>query len=302
MRLAALALVASLSLGACGLGEGEAGEGEATLTVTRDYGAEELVSAVAEDPPASDTVMRFLDREADIETRYGGGFVQSLDGIDGEAADGRTSDWFFYVDGLESPVGAAEVKLDAGMRIWWDYHDWTDVMRVPAVVGSWPAPFTGGEPANVPCAEATETVCGEVVERIEGVGGQVPESGGEPRSGADGPLVLVGAWEDLRRLGQAAVLGDSPSRSGVFASFEQAGDAWELATYDETLRESERLGPGTGLVAAVENGPEESAWIVTGTDPEGVDAAAAALDSESLANRFAIAVPAGGEALRLPVP
>ena len=54
-------------------------------------------------------MIRFLDREADITTRYGGGFVQSIDGLAGAGAGGRRYDWFFYVNGIESPVGAAEV-------------------------------------------------------------------------------------------------------------------------------------------------------------------------------------------------
>ena len=110
--------------------------------MTRDYGAETLVDeATDDDPPESETVIRLLDREADITTRYGGGFVQSIDGLAGAERGGRRYDWFFYVNGIESPVGAADVHVHGGDRIWWDYRDWTDAMRVPAVVGSWPEPF-----------------------------------------------------------------------------------------------------------------------------------------------------------------
>ena len=142
----------------CGFGPGESSEGEATLTVTRDYGAEELLEATREDPPESETVMRMLDSEAEIETRYGGGFVQSIEGISGTAEDGRTSDWFFYMNGVESSIGAAETEVRGGDRIWWDHRDWTEAMRVPAVVGSWPEPFlqasAGSErlPVRVVCA------------------------------------------------------------------------------------------------------------------------------------------------------
>ena len=109
--------------------------------MTRDYGADELIEATLEDPPESETVMRMLDSEAEIETRYGGGFVQSIEGISGTAEGGRTSDWFFYMNGVESSIGAAEAEVRGGDRIWWDHRDWTEAMRVPAVVGSWPEPF-----------------------------------------------------------------------------------------------------------------------------------------------------------------
>ncbi len=45
----------------CGFGPGDSSEGEATLTVTRDYGDEELLEVTREDPPSSETVMRVLD-------------------------------------------------------------------------------------------------------------------------------------------------------------------------------------------------------------------------------------------------
>ncbi|HYH62446.1 MAG TPA: DUF4430 domain-containing protein, partial [Solirubrobacterales bacterium] len=142
MLAPALAALMAAVLGAgCGLGAGDESEGEATLTVTRDYGSEELLEATSSNPPETETVMRMLDREADIETRYGGGFVQSIESVAGSSEGGRTYDWFFYVNGIESAIGAAETEVRGGDRIWWDHRDWTEAMRAPAVVGSWPEPF-----------------------------------------------------------------------------------------------------------------------------------------------------------------
>ena len=137
------ALLCSAAVAGCGLGPGTSSRGTATLTVTRDYGTKTVVEASDRDPPESETVIRLLDREAEITTRYGGGFVQSIDGVSGTESQGRRNDWFFYVNGIESPVGAAQYDLSGGDRIWWDYRDWTSAMRVPAVVGSWPASGPG---------------------------------------------------------------------------------------------------------------------------------------------------------------
>ena len=90
-------------------------------------------------------MLRFLDRSAHITTRYGGGFVQSIDGLAGAESGGRRFDWFFYVNGIESPVGSTQVPVKGGDRIWWDYRDWTSAMSVPAVVGSWPQPFAAAK-------------------------------------------------------------------------------------------------------------------------------------------------------------
>jgi len=289
--LAALALTAA----GCGVGEGETTEGEATLTVSRDYGSEELLEATTEDPSASETVLRFIDREADIETRYGGGFVQSIDGLAGGTDDGRRTDWFFYVNGIESPVGAAEVEVRAGDRIWWDHHDWTDVMRAPAVVGSWPAPFSTSEDAAVDCRSEDFEVCDDVSRRIAEAG----EAGDE---GGEAPTVLVGPWESIRDSQGAPALEQPSARSGVFAGFEIAGSGWELILFDQELDERARLGPGAGLVAASSTDGEGATWIVTGTDEDGVAAAAELLHAETLADRFAIAAPPDAEPIPAPVP
>jgi hypothetical protein len=139
---AAAVAIATVAAG-CGLGPGPSSAGVASLTVTRDYGARTLKTASESNPVASETVMRFLDRSADIATRYGGRFVQSIDGVAGTAGGPRRQDWFFYVNGIESPVGAADVHLHGGDRVWWDYRDWTAAMSVPAVVGSYPEPLVG---------------------------------------------------------------------------------------------------------------------------------------------------------------
>jgi hypothetical protein len=295
---AALALLAT-ALGGCGFGEGETSTGEATLTVTRDYGEDVLAEGSVENPPKSDTVLGFLDREAEVETRYGGGFVQSIDGLEGGVVDGRRVDWFFYVNGTESPIGAAEVELRAGDRIWWDHHDWEGVMRVPAVVGSWPAPFTTSDTTELHCLDADEAVCDEVRDRIEDAGGEiVAEDEGEENA----PAVLVGPWGSVRRSERAPSLDRDPGSSGVFARFEDRSEASELVLFDETLAEQERLAEGGGLVAAGYPDGESPTWVVTGTDEEGVASAAGALRADALENRFAIAVGAEGEPAALPVP
>ncbi len=111
--------------------------------MTRDYGTK-VLQQKEDSIHESDTVFRVLDRNADVSTRYGGGFVQSIDGLSGAQSGGRSSDWFFYVNGIESPIGSTQYDLSGDDRIWWDYRDWTAAMRVPAVVGSWPEPFVHG--------------------------------------------------------------------------------------------------------------------------------------------------------------
>jgi Domain of unknown function (DUF4430) len=286
--VAAATLLVAATAG-CGFGEGEESEGEATLTVTRDYGSERLLEASREDPPSSETVFRFLDSEAEIATRYGGGFVQSIDGLAGGTEEGRRLDWFFYVNGIESSVGAAEVEVHAGDRIWWDYRDWTAAMRVPAVLGSFPEPLSS-QGAGVECRTA-RAVCDEVRERIPGT----------DRAGGDAVEVLVGPWRDVRDDRAVRAIERGPATSGVFADFEPAPGGHRLVALDQTAAQARRLGPHAGLIAAVRDGSEPPIWLVTGTDPAGVDRAAELIDEETLRDRYALAVERSGRALPLPV-
>ena len=72
--------------------------------------------------------MRFLRADNDVETRYGGRFVQSIDGLSGQGAGGY-ADWFYFVNGIEADVGAAEYELSPGDVVQWDYRDWRGARR-----------------------------------------------------------------------------------------------------------------------------------------------------------------------------
>jgi Domain of unknown function (DUF4430) len=302
-RLAAAAV--AVALAGCGLGPGSSSEGTATLTVTRDYGTEPLVEATEEDPDESETVLRLLDREADIETRYGGGFVQSIEGVAGGTEGDRRFDWFFYVNGIESPIGSADRDVAGGDRIWWDHRDWSDAMRVPAVVGSWPEPFlqsSAGEerlPVRVECAGQPDP-CAATVDRLADEGVSVSESPFGRAPEGDALRVLVGTWPEIEEDPAAAQIDDGPAASGVFARFAGGADA-ELLALDVEGGTASRLGAGAGLVAAVRQGERPATWVVTGVDVAGVRAAANALGEPVLRDRYAVVVGAGAEAA-LPVP
>ena len=100
--IAATVLSGVVAAGGCGLGPGEAAEGTATLRVTSGFGAEEIAAGTLEDPTPSDTVVRLLDDVAEIETSYGGNFVDSINGLAGSTTAGGPEDWFFFVNGYYS--------------------------------------------------------------------------------------------------------------------------------------------------------------------------------------------------------
>lgn len=282
---AAIALLAvALAAAGCGLGPGEE-VGEVELTITRDYGSSTLLRRELGDVTKSDTVMRVLERNAEITTRFGGGFVRSIEGLEGSGGGG--SDWFFYVNGLWSPVGAADYPLRGGEAIWWDYRDWSVGERVAAAVGSWPQPFLDGyEGARHPTAVVCRTAgpaCGAVRRRLREAGARLVPDG---REGAI--RVLVGPWSRIGGDRDAELLERGVEVSGVFAEFGAGGRL--MLGLDEYGDVARRFGPDAGLVAATRREDRPPTWFVTGASSAGVEAAAGLLDAGSLRDHYAVAV------------
>lgn len=296
----ALLLGAAFAITGCGIGPG--GEvGDVSLTVTRDYGAEPVMPLAVDGASESDTVMRVLDRKAEIETRFGGGFVSSIEGLAEANRDGHRYSWFFFVNGVESPVGAADFALHGGEAIWWDYRDWSAASRAPAVVGSWPQPLAGGfegkaHPVALECrggGAACAAVQRALAEEGVGVAGDSPEAA---------IRVLVGPWARLRDDPAAAQLEDGPQASGVFADFVQEGDGgYVLEGLDEDGEPGRRFGPSAGLVAATRRYDSPPVWLVSGTTARGALAAAGLLSAAHLRDHYAVASE-GGKETPLPLP
>jgi hypothetical protein len=296
-------LVTSLTLTACGLGAGRA-PSAVQLTLTRDFGARPLHAWRAPHVRGKETVMSLLMRNARVTTRYGGGFVQSIDGLAGGSEGGQPVDWFYYVNGVEAHEGAAERNVRAGDRIWWDRHDWSQTDDVPAVVGSFPEPFLHGVegrrlPVRVDCVSVGASACTTVTSRLRAAGVPAAVAGIGASGGPQTLRVLVGpAAALLGGQASARALSGGPRASGVYARLAANGAALELL--DPDGRNVRTLRAGSGLIAATRAGQGAPEWVVTGTDTAGVEGAAAAFGAPALRDRFALAVTASGQPLALP--
>lgn len=134
-----------LALALAGCGGAERGHGTATLWVTRDRGAHVVFAGPV---PAGLNGIQAVERKLKVTTRYGGRYLQSIDGVSGSL--GAQRDWFFFVDGVEGDRSAAEVRLHAGDVLWWDYRRWTPATEhIPVVAGAYPHPFVDGGRTSV---------------------------------------------------------------------------------------------------------------------------------------------------------
>jgi Domain of unknown function (DUF4430) len=261
-----------------------AGEAAATIVATADYGAVPLLEVRAE---PGQSVMRALRGATDVDTAYGGGFVAGMLGR--ESDPGATRDWFFYLDGIASPVGAKEVDLSAGDAVWWDHRDWGALIDAPAVVGMWPAPFArpAGEP---PRAVATDPPLAAALE----------EAGARPAGGDSPWRVRVGASSELERRDPAwrRALAD-PDRAGLTVAIEDG----RITAFGPDADAREPVAGARALAAAVPTGLEPADGVllaVAGLDAAAARAAAATIarDPAVLRLRYAEAFDGQGRPLR----
>jgi hypothetical protein len=246
------ALLAVLVLAGCG-GAGDGGGGAASaagagggafLWVTRDEGEQVVLEAKV---PAGDSVLQALDRHADVETRYGGRFVQAVNGIEGSLQDQR--DWFFFVNGVEPGIGSTDLELHRGDVAWWDYRDWSEQMAAPVVVGAFPEPFLHGwdgerRPADVdappgfePQAEALLRVLGGTrgegepnIFRIvveTGVDGATLTARRGPSDGSPVTFTLSGSEPGVRAVAETLAEDPASVRFRFTARFDETGEVVE---------------------------------------------------------------------------
>ena len=291
----------ALAAGGCGFGPGEAKKGPAQLHVTRDFGRVDLrINASKNGVRESDTVMRFLQGDAKVTTRYGGGFVQSINGLAGNQS--AEDDWFYYVNGSEASVGAADYKLSPGDVVQWDYHDWHATQHIPAIVGAFPEPFVHGFkgkrlPTRLECEDDSSPACRTVSDALEKEGVNVTSAAiGSPAS--DKTLrVIVAKFGAAKQVRAAEALTLGPATSGVYARFDSAGRT--LTLLNASGRAARVAPAGTGLLAATQQAALPITWLVTGVDDAAVKRAADALHAASLRNAFAVAATPSG-IVRLP--
>jgi hypothetical protein len=291
MRRASLVLLLVVVAG-CGPGGGERPT-EVRLTVTEHFGSQTLVERPGPEVGGQDTVMRLLQRNAEVRTRYGGGFVQSINGRSGGREGGRPVDWFYFVNGVLAEEGATSVRVRPGDRVWWDRHDWGATATISAVVGSFPEPFVSGIDGErfttrLECADGVEAACEEAQRRLGDLGIRAGVSRAGTEGGFENLRIVVGTWPGIRGDRALGQLEAGPKTSGVYARV--ARDGRTITALDPRGRPVRRLGPGTGLVAATRWRQDAPTWAVTGTDAAGVAAAARALDETVLAEKFALAI------------
>jgi len=307
VALVTLLLLFAVALGGCSTAPGEGAGGDITVRVvaTEDFGREVMLDETLK-VPAGTSAMAALERVAEVETAYGGGFVKAIDG----KRSGGKKDWFIYANGIMTKVGALDYTLHDGDTERWDLHDWGFRMFTPAIAGYFPEPLAHGYEGRVrptvivyadglrEQAEALKAVMTQLgVEDVSIEHGSALAEGDKKSSN----LVLLGTMD----FGLVSELNERWDRLGFFAHFKDG----VLVVHNSKGEVEAEYGAGSGVVQATQSpwnpkgvgACENVAWMVSGTDEAGVESALDALMNRHGGFEHAHAVVAvDGEIVRVP--
>lgn len=289
-----LVALAAGVLGGCGLQSAPAFRG-ASILVSESFGAHTIVRSTEAKVPSGETVLSYLRRASSVTTAPGANSSsRTVVSIDGHRATSGLR-WTAYENGIALPKNAAEVSVHAGDHLWWDLHSTSATLQAPAVVGSFPEPFTtgvGGQklPTLLQCATNVTAACNTVAHVLAHDGVKVAYQGLGTGSGSDSLAILVGTFSTIRGAIAALLVAHGPAQSGVYAQFLGAGG--RVLELDNSAGQVTGQIVGTaGLVAATDEPKlNEPAWLVTGTNVRGVEEAADALNPATLHDHYAVAV------------
>ncbi|KON27753.1 hypothetical protein AC481_03980 [miscellaneous Crenarchaeota group archaeon SMTZ-80] len=113
----------------------------ATIIITKNFGRE-VIQENALTIPVGSSVLDALEKVAEVEKSYGGGFVTSINNMKSDYPDEK-SDWFYYVNGFFANKGASNYIITEGDSIRWDYHNWESQSQ-SAILADYPKHFIKG--------------------------------------------------------------------------------------------------------------------------------------------------------------
>jgi len=296
-----------------GIPEVEIHEGkiQARIVVTRDFGSQLMLDElVMVDSDAN--AMDALRQVAEIETAYGGGFVNAINGVRSGYAGGHTSkeDWFISINGITTNTGALDYSLHPGDTEHWDFHDWSFHQFVPALIGDFPEPFLHGYggvvyPTIIAYQDGWEEDARRLADSLNklGVVDVAAMNINEPTAAEKeaSNLILLGTADCL----PVAEINQVWKRLGLYIHSQNGS----LEVFDSRGELAARYGAGTGFIQATQSlwNPkgigvcENVVWVVSGTDETGVTGAVDTIVNHHGDFKYACAVAiTSGEIVRVP--
>jgi hypothetical protein len=249
-----------------------------SLLVTREFKKETLFNqkvVMASGNSALDLIKTHLA----VETSYGGGFIHSINGLEGGSKGGVMYDWFYYVNGISPSIGSSDYKLNPGDVVWWDYHRWQTGSANPAVIGSYPEPFLHGyqgkvKGTSIMCTNSHIALANRLMGFLQNLGVanvQITDIKEELLTKPQGPIIVIGEWGELSKFQIINQINQNSARRGIPVHFTDG--ALELMNYQGQV--SKTITTSAGVITATASGFGDCCpiWLVAGTDPSGLSLA-----------------------------
>ncbi len=247
-------------------------EGVIEVIVSRDFGKEEL-SSKRIDVAEGQTVLDILEENFEIETAYGGSFVNGIDGLKSGFTNQKKRekiDWFYYVNGILTQVGAGDYEIRTGDVVIWDYHYWDNANYLSSMIGAYPNNFVNGYDGNVLnvnilCIEGYEQE-GEKLQAYltnHGVGNVESSNVDEEVLQDDGiNTIVIGPWDELLKYEYISELYENREKAGLFFEIDES-----IAALDHDGNRIETFDKGAVIASALKGyGVMSTIWLITGND------------------------------------
>ena len=281
------------------------------VVATQNFGQELMFDETLEVLPGT-SAMSALMKVAEVETAYGGGFVNAINGVRSGFTEGQSmkTDWFIYVNGIRSNTGALDYKLRDGDTQHWDFHNWSFHHFIPAIMGDFPEPFRHGyggktSPTIIAHVDSLKEDTENLERRLTRLGvsnvsiKRTSELSENEKKSSN--LILLGTMDNVFM----SELNQNWKRLGFFTHFENGN----LVVLDAKGEVVAKYNSGVGFIQATQNpwnpngigACENVVWMVSGTDEAGVKDALDALVNRHIELQYACAaIVANGEIIKVP--
>lgn len=252
----------------------------ATLMITKDFGTQKIVEKKVA-IQNNWTIFDLLDSTVKIDSKWDGGFVNAIDGLESKSA-GFTRDgfdWFYFINGMCADVGADQYDLRPGEVIWWDYHVWKTMGSTnSAVIGCYPEPFINGYrgkigTTNILVSNGNMKMAEDLKSSLAGRGVKsiaIKNLENSLLEKRQGPTIVIGTWDQLKQLDWLNKFNNAYRKTGTSVYFSDKG--LELLDYCGNTKKTMK---NAGIITATGNGLGDSSplWLVCGTEQMGLQLA-----------------------------
>ncbi|MCT4507361.1 MAG: DUF4430 domain-containing protein [Tepidibacter sp.] len=302
-----ISIILTFSLIGCG-GTSISQNEKVNLIVSKNFANEQIYNEQL-DFVKDTSVMEIMEEHLEIEKAYGGGFVNSINGLKSgftDSKDKKKLDWFYYINGNLAQVGSDDYYLSSGDTIIWDYHDWSSENYISSIIGAYPNNFTKGVEGSVLKLEIRYSE--EFKEESENVFKFLKSKGLkelDQRKLDDKDIeneeintIIIGSWDEVSNI---KYINDIYNKeiNGLFFSI----DSDIIKALDYNKKTSKEYQKGAVITSMPKGyGYYSNLWIITGNDEVSIKKAAKLLyeNSEKIKGKISVLV-SGSEILNIPI-